>query len=118
MTPIMLLASESPLIVWFGYFPRSHLVYKIKLPENISRKNKKISKGFYIGSGRYFGTYETQKHYLLQNFYKELDSEFTNIQCEYRCEKPIYYNVQNSNISLLLSGFICKWVSFLKIAIF
>jgi hypothetical protein len=74
-TPFVMLAMESPIIVWFGYLPRSSIGMNMELSKDISGSTSKIVHNTYAGSGKFFGSYEDQKKLLLKGYYDRLNQE-------------------------------------------
>jgi hypothetical protein len=79
-TPFIMLAMESPIIVWFGYLPRSNLQMKMELSKDISGSKSKLIHRAYAGSGKYFGSYEEQKNLLLKGYYNRLNQEMALLE--------------------------------------
>jgi len=79
-TPFIMLAMESPIIVWFGYLPRSNLQMKMELSKDISGSKSKIVHTAYAGSSKYFGSYEEQKNLLLKGYYNRLNQEMVLLE--------------------------------------
>lgn len=79
-TPFIMLAMELPIIVWFGYLPRSNLQMKMELSKDISGSKSKLIHRAYAGSGKYFGPYEEQKNLLLKGYYNRLNQEMALLE--------------------------------------
>ena len=58
ITPFVMLAAGSPIIVWFAYLPRSSMQTKLTLSKDISEDETPKTRPTFAGSGKYFGSYE------------------------------------------------------------
>ena len=84
ITPFVMLAAGSPIIVWFGYLPHSSMQSTLSLSKDIAQDSQVKKRNFFAGSKKYFGSYETQKTLLLNDFYRQLYLELSNIESRYK----------------------------------
>ena len=83
ITPFVMLAAGSPIIVWFAYLPRSSIQAKFTLSKDISEDKDPKTRSTFAGSGKYFGSYKLQKDLLFNGYYNSLKKEIRNIETRY-----------------------------------
>ena len=79
ITPFVMIAAGSPIYVTFAYLPRSYVSMNMKLSGDIAEKGTPKTRPVAAGSGKYFGSYETQKSLLLNGYYNRLQQEVARI---------------------------------------
>jgi hypothetical protein len=58
-TPIIMIKTEQPIIVWFAYVPRNNTKANLSLSEDISTNTKPVKRVF--TSFPYFGSLDSQR---------------------------------------------------------